>query len=207
MEMRRLTCPFCEEEGNFAIAHHAEKKKASSSKTLNFDLFQCRNCMAYVHVFWSASEHSIGHSLYDFMVLPWPINGKARPSDNWPPDVQRYWSQARESLRIKSWDAVAVMARSAVQLTMRDKGATGKDLYHEIEDLATKGTLPPLMREWSHEVRELGNDSAHPRAGAPPTTQEDARDIVEFLDSLLLYLYEYPKRISDYRARRIAKAP
>jgi len=99
------------------------------------------------------------------------------------------------------------MARSAVQLTMRDKGATGKDLYHEIEDLATNGTLPPLMREWSHEVRELGNDSAHPRAGIPPTTQEDARDIVEFLDSLLLYLYEYPKRISDYRARRIARAP
>src|SRR6516162_257460 len=204
LEVWRLTCPFCEEEGNFGLAYHAEKKKASSTKKLNFDLYQCRNCMAYVHVFWSAAEHSIGHSIYDFMVLPWPI-GKAKPLDNWPDDVQRFWSQAHESLGIKNWDAAAVMARSAVQATMRDKGAVGKDLYGEIEDLAAKGSLPPLMKEWSHEVRVLGNESAHPKPGTPPPTQEDARDIVQFLDSLLLYLYEYPKRISDYRARRKSK--
>jgi hypothetical protein len=203
MQMWRLTCPFCKEQGNFALAHHAEKQKGGSQKKLNFDLYQCLNCMAYVHVFWSAAEHSIGHSLHDFMVLPWPL-GKAKPSENWPLDTQRFWSQAHESLEIENWDAAAVMARSAVQVTMRDKGAVGKDLYGEIEDLAAKGNLPPLVKEWSHEVRVLGNDSAHPKPNAPPTTPEDARDIVQFLDSLLMYLYDYPKRISDYRARRNA---
>ena len=206
MQLWRLTCAFCKEQGNFALAHHAEKQKGSSKKKLNFDLYQCLNCMAYVHVFWSATEHSIGHSLYDFMVMPWPI-GKAKPSENWPPDVQRFWGQAHESLGIENWDAAAVMARSAVQVTMRDKGAVGKDLYSEIEDLAAKGNLPPLVKEWSHEVRVLGNDSAHPKPNAPPTPPEDARDIVQFLDSLLLYLYDYPKRISDYRARRNPKTP
>jgi len=160
--------------------------------------------MAYVHVFWSAAE--AGHSLYDYTAMPWPI-GKAKASENWPPDVQRFWTQAHESLGIKNWDVSAVMARSAVQVTMRDKGAVGKDLYTEIEDLAAKGDLPPLMREWSHEVRVLGNDSAHPKPNAPPTTPQDARDIVQFLDSLLLYLYDYPKRISDYRLRRKTKTP
>jgi hypothetical protein len=115
MEAWRLTCPFCREQGNFARAHHAEKKKGSSEKKLNFDLYQCLNCMGYVHVFWSATEHSLVNSLYDFMVLPWPIGGKAKPSKNWPPDVQRFWGQAHESLRIENWDAAAVMARSAVQ--------------------------------------------------------------------------------------------
>ncbi len=204
LEVWRLTCPFCEEEGNFALAGHAEKQKANSKKKLNFELYQCRNCMAYVQVFWSAAEHSIGNPLYDFMVLPWPL-GKAKPSENWPPNVQNYWVQAHESLGIKGWDAAAVMARSAVQVAMRDRGAVGKDLYSEIEDLATKGNLPPLMKEWSHEVRELGNDSAHPKPKTPPTTPEDARDIVQFLDSLLLYLYDFPKRVSDYRLRRKTK--
>jgi len=201
LEVWRLTCPFCYEKGNFALAHHAEKKKANSDKKLNFDLYQCKNCMAYVHVFWSVAEHSIGHSLYASMVLPWPI-GKAKPSENWPDDVQRFWIQSHDSLRSENWDAAAVMARSAVQVTMRDKGAVGNDLYHEIEDLATKGDLPPLMKDWSHEVRVLGNDSAHPKPKTPPTTPEDARDIVQFLDSLLLYLYDFPKKISDYRQRR-----
>lgn len=122
MQVRRLICPFCKEEGNFALAHRAEKQKGSSEKKLNFDLYQCLNCMAYVHVFWSAAERSIGHPLYDFMVMPWPI-GKAKPSENWPPDVQRFWGQAHESLGIKNWDAAAAMARSAVQAAMRDKNA------------------------------------------------------------------------------------
>jgi len=204
LEVWRLTCPFCEEEGNFALAHHEEKKKANSNKKLNFDLYQCKNCMAYVQVFWANAENAIGHPLYDFRMVPWPL-GKAQPSNNWPPDVQRFWTQAHESLAIENWDAAAVMARSAVQVAMRDKGAVGKDLYSEIEDLAKKGDLPPLMKEWSHEVRVLGNDSAHPKPNAPPTTPEDARDIVQFLDSLLLYLYDFPKKISDYRQRRKPK--
>ena len=45
------------------------------------------------------------------------------------------------------------------------------------------------------------------RPGAAPTTEEDATDIVQFLDSLLLYLYEYPKRISDYREHRKSTRP
>ena len=136
---------FCEEQGNFALAHHAEKKKASSSKKLNFDLYQCKNCMAYVHVFWSAMEGTATYPVHDFRVLPWPL-GKAKASDNWPPDVQRYWTQADESLGIKNWDAAAVMARSAVQVAMRHKGAVEGNLYTEIEGLAAKGDLPPLMK-------------------------------------------------------------
>src|ERR1700730_10941938 len=150
MQLWRQTCPFCREQGNFALSHHAEKQKGSSKKKLNFDLCQCLNCMAYVQVFWSAAERAIGHSLYDFMALPWPI-GKASPSENWPPDVHGFWVQAHETLGIENWDAAALMARSAVQVTMRDKGAVWKDLYNEIEDLAPKGNLPPLVKDWSHE--------------------------------------------------------
>jgi Domain of unknown function (DUF4145) len=82
-----------------------------------------------------------------------------------------------------------------------------RDLYNEIEDLAAKGVLPPLMKEWSHEVRELGNDAAHPKPQTTPPTPENARDIVEFLDRLLMYLYDFPKKISGYRARPKPKTP
>jgi hypothetical protein len=48
----------------------------------------------------------------------------------------------------------------------------------------------------------LGNDSAHPAPGAAETTQADAEDIVEFLDILLDYIYNLPKKINDYRTRK-----
>jgi hypothetical protein len=94
------------------------------------------------------------------------------------------------------------MARSALQAALRGHGAKGRDLKSEIANLASQGILPPLMREWSDEVRELGNDATHPDANGQGTGGADARDVVEFLDYLLQYLYNLPKAIRDYRERR-----
>lgn len=204
MQVWRITCAFCGEQGNFGLAFHGEKKKPNSSKRLNFDVYQCKNCMGFVHVVWSAAEYSNG--LYAYTVMPRPI-GHAEPSENWPEAVQRYWSQAKGSLKGENWDAAVLMARSALQFAMRDKGATGGNLKAEIRDLASKKILHPIMEDWSTEVRELGNDSAHPDPSAAAIEPQDARDVVQFLDFLLGYLYDLPKQISDYRARRNGPRP
>ena len=94
------------------------------------------------------------------------------------------------------------MARSALQLALREQGASGRTLRDEIDNLATKGILPTIMKEWAHEVRGLGNDSAHPNVDQAATDPRDARDIVQFLDFFLEYSYSLPKKINDYRARR-----
>jgi hypothetical protein len=94
------------------------------------------------------------------------------------------------------------MARSALQVAFRDKKAQGNTLKDEINCLASKGILPPIIQDWAHEVRELGNDSAHPKPDQPATNSIDARDIVQFLDYLLEYLYTLPFQIEQYRQRK-----
>jgi hypothetical protein len=184
------------ERGNFNTAFHAEKKKPNATKKLNFDTLQCGNCAGYVMVLWSA-----GSGLHDYRVLPWPLRIEKYP-EHWPEAIGRYWLQARRNLRDENWDAAALMARSALQLALREQGASGKTLKAEVDNLATKGVLPPIMHAWSSEVRELGNESAHPAATQTPTSREDARDVVHFMDFLLEYLYDLPHRISNYRQRR-----
>nr|WP_281246577.1 DUF4145 domain-containing protein [Desulfacinum infernum] len=71
----------------------------------------------------------------------------------------------------------------------------------KVDDLAAKGLLPPIMKDWSDHVRELGNESAHPVPTQAPTNPQDAQDIVRFLDFLLEYLYSLPHRIRQYRER------
>ena len=93
------------------------------------------------------------------------------------------------------------MARSALQTALRDHDANGNNLKEEIQDLAEKSILPPVMKEWSDHVRELGNDSAHPLPEQVATDPSDARDIVSFLDFLLECLYSLPYRIKKYRER------
>ena len=58
------------------------------------------------------------------------------------------------------------------------------------------------MKEWANELRELGNESAHPQPDQTATDRNDARDVVNFLNFLLEYLYTLPKQIRDYRDRR-----
>jgi hypothetical protein len=200
-----IECAFCGERGNWQLAFHEEKKKSNGTKRLNFDVYRCGNCAGFVHVLWSAGD-LIGQGLHSYRVLPWPINQKPKPSQNWPEQVQRYWTQAHQSLSGEIWDAASVMARSAMQVTLRDQGATGRTLKDEIDNLASKGILPPTMKEWATELRLLGNESAHPEVDQTAAAPEDVRDTVHFLDLLLYYLYDLPAQIKQYRDRREQRA-
>ena len=191
----QITCPFCMERGNFKIVFHAEKKKPNDRKKLNFDTLECGSCKGYVMCLWSA-----GRQLHNYHVLPWPVRIEKHP-DEWPENVGRFWVQAHRSLGDENWDAAAVMTRSALQAALREQKAKGANLKQEIDDLASKGLLPPTMKEWADTLRELGNDSAHPRPDQPPTRPDDAKDIVRFLDFLLEYLYTLPHQIAEYRER------
>lgn len=202
LELRRITCPFCNERGSCTPVYQAEKRKPNSGKTLHFDTLKCANCAGYVLVLWSAGEYATSLTgLYDYRVLPWPLRLDDFP-DYWPPEVGRYCLQAHRSIKDENWDAAAMMARSSLQVALRDQGATGSNLKQEIDDLAFKGVLPPIMKEWAHEVRELANDSAHPEPGQPATDPKDARDLIQFLDFLLEVTYGLPHRIKQYRGRR-----
>lgn len=198
LALYRITCPFCMETGNFSTEFHATKKQPNGSKIINFDTLKCGNCSSFVQVLWSA-----GNTVHDYRVQPWPLKIERAP-EHYPEAIGRFWLQAKRNLRDRNWDAAAVMARSALQLALRSNGAVGANLKQEIDNLASKGILPPLMQEWSHNVRELGNDSAHPNPDQEPTSPRDASDIVGFLDFLLQYLYTLPKKINEYRGRKDA---
>lgn len=204
LSVHRVTCPFCMERGNFSPEHRAVKRKPNSSKMLHFDTLKCGNCAGYVMVLWSASEFGGSRGLHAFHVLPWPSRLDEHPM-HWPEAVGRYWLQAHRSITDENWDAAAMTSRAALQVALRHQGAQGKSLRGEIDDLAAKGILPPHMKDWAHELRELGNESAHPDPAAGKSSPQDVRDVVEFLDFLLQYLYNLPHEIEQYRQRRGGK--
>jgi len=203
LALNNITCAFCGESGNFGVEHQASKAKSNGRKVLYFTTLKCGNCAGYELVLWSAA--SGGDSNHDFRVLPRPRKVEKAP-EVWPGDVGRFWVQAHRTLQDETWDAAAVMARSALQLALREQGASGSNLKQEIDDLAGKGLIPPVMKDWAHELRELGNESAHPKPGQLPTAARDAKDIVQFMDYLLEYIYSMPHRILEYRSRRSSGA-
>lgn len=199
----QIACAFCGEKGNFETVQHLERQKPGSiGKTLNYDTLKCGHCGNFMFVFWSASSSGYGsNAAHDYKVLPWHQSTTGYPK-HWPQDVGQYWVEARRSIEGKNWTAAALMARSAVQLVARSHGAKGKNAKEEIDDLATKGLILPIMKEWAHEVRELANEGTHPQPGTTGTSQKDAKDVVEFLTFLMTVMYNLPKQIDEYRQRK-----
>jgi hypothetical protein len=195
LDMSRITCAFCLQSGMFATVHHEERTN-SKSQTLNYDTLRCDNCGNLTMAFWGG-----GNGLHDVKTVPWPLRYDRFP-ESWPKDVGRYWLQAKQAQIGKNLDSAAVMARSALQLGLRHAGATGASLFKDIGQLADSGALPPLMKEWSHELRLLANESAHPELGGEPPSSQDVEDVISFLSLLLEYLFELPAQIAGYRQRR-----
>ncbi len=199
----QIACAFCGEKGNFETVQHLERKKpGGGSKKLNYDTLKCGHCGNYMFAFWSANSSGYGaYAVHDYQVLPWHRSTTNYPK-HWPSDVGQYWVEARRSIEGKNWTAAALMARSAIQLVARKHEAKGKNLKEEIDDLAAKGLILPVMQEWAHEVRELGNEGTHPKLGSTGTNEKDAKDVVEFLTFLMTVMYNVPKQIADFRARK-----
>jgi hypothetical protein len=191
-----VDCGFCGESGRFRFEGRLNKENATG-KVLHYDTLRCEQCGNLTSVFWG-----IGNSgLQRIHQVPW-LRKTTRWPKHWPDDVGRYWLQAKRSIEASNWDAAALMARSAIQLTLRYKEATGKNLNEEINDLGAKSLLPPIMVQWAHEVRLLGNDNAHPTPGAIGTAPEDASAVVEFLSMLLKIVFDLPHQISEHRERK-----
>ena len=143
------------ESGNFETAFHAEKNKPNSRKKLNFDTLKCGNCSGYVMVLWSASEHGFDNGLHDYkrpaMALEDQPASRSLAPERWPVLVAGQAQSCRRELgRAGNHGAISPAGH------LRDQGASGDNLKKEIDGLTEKGVVPPVMSDWSHQVRQLG---------------------------------------------------
>lgn len=195
-----LPCPHCGYKGNFTRELDKQSVSQTTGKILHFDVLYCRGCLLYLFLIWSAD--SSGAGLHDYKIFPPSLKTSPEAPEHWPEQVGTAWEQAHKSLATESWDAAAVMAGRSLQAAAREMGAQGDRLQSEIADLREKGILTDAMIEWVDEIRLIRNIGAHPDSVETSVDPDDARDIVKFLDYFLIYAYDLPKQIQDYRTRR-----
>lgn len=79
--------------------------------------------------------------------------------------------------------------RVLIEIICKDKNASGKNLYGKIDDLVTKGVLTPIDARILHQLRALGNESAHE---AKPSSNEQLNLAMDVVEHLLLGAYIHP---------------
>lgn len=136
-------------------------------------------------------------------MLTYPNTLPQTVDDQIPEPVKSDFEEALVCESAGSYRGAATLARRTLQVICLDKGASKtKKLHEQIDELFTKNVITQDIKDWAHEVRYVGNDAAHPNA--TDVTKDDARDILELLESMCDVLYIAPARAAARKAKRTA---
>ncbi|MDW9787717.1 DUF4145 domain-containing protein [Sinorhizobium meliloti] len=204
MEMReQLTdvrrCPHCSIASPFLYKVWSSKDAEGTPRTDNRErkawaVYLCRTCGGAV------SAEAYGRYLNHAASRIYPTEKQAH--EDIPEIARTFLQQAYDTLHAP--DAAAVMAGSAVDAMLKDKGYEKGSLYDRIDKALADNVLTHGMAEWAHSVRLGSNRPRHADAERPHVSHEEARQSVEFAEALGNFLFVLTARIE--RGIQAAKA-
>ena len=159
--------------------------------------YRCNSCRGVVTavLVWDASGQ------LDVMRL---LPAAKTAHEDIPEPARTFLQQAFETLHAP--DAAAVMAGSAVDAMLKDKGFDDrrKSLYERIDQALISNLLTKGMADWAHEVRLGSNRPRHADNDKPHVAANEAKQSVEFAEALGNFLFVLTARID--RGIELAKA-
>lgn len=93
-----------------------------------------------------------------------------------------------------------MLARAVVESTAKEKGIKNGTLNIKIDELADQGLIRKVVAEQAHEIRHLGNSTAHGDLD-DAVTPEDSEEVLNLMAEVLNEVWQAPAR-----SRRLAKA-
>jgi hypothetical protein len=126
----------------------------------------------------------------------YPI-AKARLT-NLPVEIAKEY-EATLKVRNISSNACAVLARRTLEAVFTHEGATGNSLIQKVDSLIKSASIPHLLADVAHLGRRIGNLGAHFDKG--DATEEDVAIMLDFLETILQYLYVVPAKVAAVKAR------
>ena len=132
---------------------------------------------------------------------PAPGAGQLNPAVN--EQVASCYDEGMRCLGIGACPAAVVMFRGSVAQMVQDRGSDGakskKSLFHQLEQMEKEGHLHKSLVGWAAQIRELGNEGAHP-GKFEPVTKETAHALANLTRQLIRVEYEIDAEIAAARS-------
>ncbi len=130
-------------------------------------------------------------------------NEKKLPLDDVPNTIKSSYDQAVRSFSASLFEPCVLMCRKCLEATCKNFGTKGKDLNSKLQELLEHGQIDSRLLNWAHEIRLIGNEAAHDPD--IKVTKRDARDILDFTEAILIYIFSLTSRFNEFRNRRALK--
>lgn len=128
------------------------------------------------------SDESIEYSgnRYDFSYVPESI-------------LKSYQAAIKTSKVDLSVCLIAI--RAVLEKICKDRGTKKKNLDAMLKEMVSKNILPDTLDQCSFLIRKLGNSGAH--GEDIDLSQSDVLELIDFIETILYYIYELPVKISN----------
>jgi hypothetical protein len=121
-----------------------------------------------------------------------------------PAPLKSAYSEAISCFKSKAYTATAIMCRKTLEGICVEHGAKGNNLVSNLKELKDNGVIENRLFEWADALRISGNEAAHDVTVT--TSPEDARDILEFTNALLEYIFTFRDKFEEFEKRRSSKS-
>lgn len=177
-------CPHCSVSKPYlGKVSEMETNNHSNTNRRFWRIYKCNNCGGLV----TATAANLDQAITE--MFP-----KIESVDDAIPERAREF--LKQSIATVHAPAGAVMlAASAVDSMLKEKGYKDGSLYKRIEQAASDHLITAEMASWAHEVRLDANDQRHADENAPLPTETDAKRVIDFVSSLAQFLFVLPSKI------------
>ncbi len=121
-----------------------------------------------------------------------------------PKEIGDDFNEANRCFSVEAKKATVTMCRRVLQNTCVSKGASpNTDLVEQIDELESKRTINPSMKDVAHTIRKIGNWGAHPQDDPlKDVTLDDASEILKFTSEFLDEVFVRPARLDVLRKKK-----
>jgi hypothetical protein len=108
--------------------------------------------------------------------------------------VAQLYEEARKTTGSGAYTAAVLCCRKLLMhIAVSQKAPIGKNFLEYVEYLANNNFIPPGAKGWVDHIRRKGNEANHEIA---VMSQEDAEDLLSFIEMLLKQIFEFPAKIN-----------
>ena len=178
LSSRGWTCGYCGKEVGGSVGYRRYDGKDRSR--LIYICPHCENPTAFV-----SDEFGL------YRQYPGAVTGGS--VDSLPSSVESLYGEVRRCVQYTAYTAAVLAMRKLLMHVAVDKGAEPDGSFKSYVDfLEDEHWVPPNGKEWVDAIRKSGNEATHEIA---ISTEEDARQLLDFTEMLLKIAYEFPSKI------------
>lgn len=117
-----------------------------------------------------------------------------------PPLIRRPHESAASCLATANYEPCVIMCGKTLEAVCVLLGEDNGTLERRLRRLRDTGKIEAKLYEWANELRLVRNDAAHDLSA--PVSKEDARDCVEFVEAILVYVFTLDRKFREFARRR-----